>query len=320
MKNNKEFIQFEEYYENSGRDRKEFDYFNQNNQNEYNNHNEYNKQVEYNHNISQNQNNYENDDLQEGDDSYGDNYQYQNNNDNLQHSIEDKDREEIENDYELIKSLNELKDRNKKLESINKYQSVKIETLENELDKAMNEIKVREMELSEIKAKSSGNNLTSPEYKKTVSQMNQINNLNVQVDKYKNMLSEKKNEFTGLLDKYNEMQKIVDKYQVTERKTKQEVINKDKQIARLIEELDKKSGGINNNANMNMNMNNKAEVEKLTNELKKCEKQKNDLYVAFKKSIKLCSILKRQKVHLENARLLAFTEDEFRNLLEQNKI
>jgi hypothetical protein len=52
--------------------------------------------------------------------------------------------------------------------------------------------------------------------------------------------------------------------------------------------------------------------------MKKLEKQKNDVYAAFKKSLKLCSILKRQKVHLENARLLAFTEEEFKQILEQN--
>ena len=67
-------------------------------------------------------------------------------------------------------------------------------------------------------------------------------------------------------------------------------------------------------------MNSDKELEKLSNEVKKLEKQKNELYIAFKKSIKLCSILKRQKVHLENARLLAFTEEEFKQLLEQNKI
>ena len=58
-------------------------------------------------------------------------------------------------------------------------------------------------------------------------------------------------------------------------------------------------------------------MEKLQGELKKLEKQKNEIYTAFKKSMKLCSILKRQKVHLENARLLAFTEDEFKQILDQ---
>ena len=61
-------------------------------------------------------------------------------------------------------------------------------------------------------------------------------------------------------------------------------------------------------------------IEKLVQENKKLEKQKNDLYAAFKKCLKLCSILKKQKVHLENARLLSFTEEEFKNLMEENKI
>ena len=37
------------------------------------------------------------------------------------------------------------------------------------------------------------------------------------------------------------------------------------------------------------------ENEKLIQENKKLEKQKNDLYAAFKKSLKLCSILKNKK-------------------------
>ena len=42
----------------------------------------------------------------------------------------DLEREEMENDYELVKSLNNLKERNKKLDSVNKYQKIKIESLE----------------------------------------------------------------------------------------------------------------------------------------------------------------------------------------------
>jgi hypothetical protein len=104
---------------------------------------------------------------------------------------------------------------------------------------------------------------------------------------------------------------------VNERKTKQELINKDKQIAKLLDELDKKNIVITSTTEQKIK---DKEIDKLIQENKKLEKQKNEIYAAFKKSLKLCSILKRQKVHLENARLLAFTEDEFKNLLEQNKI
>jgi uncharacterized protein YPO0396 len=46
------------------------------------------------------------------------------------------------------------------------------------------------------------------------------------------------------------------------------------------------------------------------------EKQRSELLAAFKKQMKLIEVLKRQKVHVEAARLLNFTEDEFMKTLD----
>lgn len=49
---------------------------------------------------------------------------------------------------------------------------------------------------------------------------------------------------------------------------------------------------------------------------KQLERQRSELLAAFKKQLKLVDLLKRQKVHMEAARMLQFTEDEFIAALE----
>ena len=58
------------------------------------------------------------------------------------------------------------------------------------------------------------------------------------------------------------------------------------------------------------------EVHDQTNEIRKLERQRSELINAFKKQGQLIEILKQQKLHLEAARLLQFTEEEFSKLIE----
>lgn len=52
-------------------------------------------------------------------------------------------------------------------------------------------------------------------------------------------------------------------------------------------------------------------LEEMESRIATLEKQRTDILFAFKKQSKLVDVLKRQKVHIEAARLLSFTEDEF---------
>ena len=62
--------------------------------------------------------------------------------------------------------------------------------------------------------------------------------------------------------------------------------------------------------------NGKKSIDELTMKTKFLEKQRNELLQGFKKQMELIDVLKRQKLHLEAAHVLKYTEEEFMQTLD----
>ena len=94
--------------------------------------------------------------------------------------------------------------------------------------------------------------------------------------------------------------------------------NKDAKLNRALEEIEKLKLALReskiNESGRNENV--RRDQDRLVDENRKLERQRNELLQAFKKQMKLIDVLKRQKMHIESAKLLAFTEDEFVRTLE----
>ncbi len=225
-------------------------------------------------------------------------------------NILDKERESFEEEVEMIKQLNNLKEENKQLKKMNQIQENQISNLEGDLQEALLKIahyegKFDVLPQNQLAEQKQNMRLTEEIKKLTL----QINKLNLVIDKLK---VEKQEEVTLFKDKYNEALKISDLAIANDKKLKQDIINKDKKILKLVEEIEKSQGKV-----IKKETSTDKQVNDLTNELKNSEKQKNELTQAFKQAMKLISVLKRQKAHLEHCRLLNLNEEKFTQLIQE---
>jgi chromosome segregation ATPase len=197
-------------------------------------------------------------------------------------------------------------------ESVVKFQKARIQALQEELNEAMGTINSLTSEIDALR----GHTVAATEDSRKHSQ--QIELLNKNFEKMKKQYQDSQLKNQQLEKTIVDLNKELTQLRNTQKKSDKDVTSREAKINKLIEEVERYKDQIKSLRSTEGEANDRSrkEMDRIQQDNKKLERQKNELLTAFRKQLKLIDILKRQKAHLESARLLSFTEEEFMKTLE----
>ncbi|XP_074863478.1 testis-expressed protein 9 isoform X4 [Carettochelys insculpta] len=139
-----------------------------------------------------------------------------------------------------------------------------------------------------------------------------------QIEKYKTLSEEANRKSEGLQQQLTAMEKELDNLKRVQKQASSYQSATEVRLNRALEEAEKYKMELNKLKQSNKDIVNQEhkKLEELKIANRRLEKQKGDLMAGFKKQLKLIDILKRQKMHIEAAKMLSFTEEEFMKALE----
>ncbi|TPX67530.1 hypothetical protein SpCBS45565_g03682 [Spizellomyces sp. 'palustris'] len=137
--------------------------------------------------------------------------------------------------------------------------------------------------------------------------------LQAQVDKYKKQNEELKKRTESAEGEAATLKKDMEAKARAQRQSETEGNAKDVRLNRALDEIERhKQAAARTAADTKEKLEESKRVnEKLLADLRRVQKQKGELLTAFRKQAQLIDVLKRQKMHMEAAKLLDFTEEEF---------
>ncbi|XP_049667817.1 testis-expressed protein 9 isoform X8 [Accipiter gentilis] len=145
-----------------------------------------------------------------------------------------------------------------------------------------------------------------------------INMQHSQTEKYKMLSQEANKKSEGLQQEVIVLQKELENLKCVQKQAAIGQSATEVRLNRALEEAERYKVELNKLKQSNKDVANQElkTIEELKTENKKLQKQKGELMTGFKKQLKLIDILKRQKMHIEAAKMLSFTEEEFMKALE----
>ncbi|KFP71339.1 Testis-expressed sequence 9 protein, partial [Acanthisitta chloris] len=139
-----------------------------------------------------------------------------------------------------------------------------------------------------------------------------------QTEKYKMLSQEANRKSEGLQQEVTALEKELENLKRAQKQAAATQSATEARLNRALEEVERYKVELNKLKQSNKDIANQElkTIEELKTENKKLQKQKGELMTGFKKQLKLIDILKRQKMHIEAAKMLSFTEEEFMKALE----
>lgn len=197
-------------------------------------------------------------------------------------------------------------------EAASRYMKAKLRVLQEELEAALKDGQKKDARIAEL----------SKEVKATSEKQSKLQSvektLQGQVEKQKRAANSAQQKATELEQKNIALRKELDALSRTHKQSDNDGAAKEVRLNRALEEIERLKQQLKDARSQTRDASDSSRrsVEQLIAENKKLEKQKNELLLAFKKQLKLIHVLRQQKMHVEAARLLTFTEEEFTNTMK----
>ncbi|XP_069452535.1 testis-expressed protein 9 isoform X3 [Ovis canadensis] len=193
-----------------------------------------------------------------------------------------------------------------------RFLKAKLRVVQEELDNVVCEYKKMEDEIQGLKSQ-----LKNFE-EDCVRQQRTITLQQSQTEKFKTLFEEANKKCDGLQQQLSSVERELENKTRLQKQAVASQSAMEVRLNRALEEAEKYKLELSKLRQNNKDIANEEhkKIEALKSENKKLEKQKGELMIGFKKQLKLIDVLKRQKMHIEAAKMLSFTEEEFMKALE----
>ncbi|KAM6150115.1 testis-expressed protein 9 [Erethizon dorsatum] len=193
-----------------------------------------------------------------------------------------------------------------------RFLKAKLHVIQEELDNVVCECNKKEDDIQDLKSQVKNFEEDCARQQRT------INIQQSQIEKYKNLFEEASKKCDGLQQQLSSVERELENKRRLQKQAATSQSATEVRLNRALEEAEKYKLELSKLKQNNKDIANEEhkKIEVLKSENKKLEKQKGELMIGFKKQLKLIDVLKRQKMHIEAAKMLSFTEEEFMKALD----